>query len=164
MTSSRCGVRVGVVRDNIYAVGGWDGQSTLSSGEKYDQDEDEWTPVTSMPTARCRAGVGVISDKIYVVGGRDRPSGSILKVVECYDVKTDSWSTLRDMNVGRSSAAVVVGNSYLYVIGGCGEGDSHLSSMEVYDPDNNTWTLLPSSSNMSSGRNSMGAAMIDLSV
>ena len=63
--------------------------------------------------------------------------------------------------MGRWGAAVVVGNDCLYVVGGRDEGGSRLSSIAVYNTHNNTWTLLPSSSNMSRGISYMGAAMID---
>ena len=62
MRSKRSGVGVAVVGGALYAVGGDDGRSQLSSVERYDAAADKWTAVASMGSKRY--GVGVV-----VVGG-----------------------------------------------------------------------------------------------
>lgn len=44
------------------------------------------------------------------------------------------------MTVRRSRAALVANMGKLWAIGGY-DGDSNLSTVEVYDPDTNTWSF-----------------------
>jgi len=52
----------------IYAVGGYDGSSQLSSVERYDVWSDQWTTITSMSCPRSALSVGVINNCIYAIG------------------------------------------------------------------------------------------------
>lgn len=63
-----------------------------------------------------------------------------------------------DMIVARRNAGVVSLNGFLYVVGG-DDGQSNLSSVEVYDPRMNSWSLLPST--MSIGRSYAGVCILD---
>lgn len=47
----------------LYAVGGHDGWSYLSSVERYDPDTELWTHVSSMSAPRSTLGVAVVSDR-----------------------------------------------------------------------------------------------------
>jgi hypothetical protein len=44
-------------------VGGYDGQSLLSSLEEYDEANNCWKTKTNMPTARCDAGFAIIKHR-----------------------------------------------------------------------------------------------------
>lgn len=55
----------------IFAVGGFDGATGLSSAEYYDPKTDKWTFIESMSTRRSSVGVGVINNQLYAVGGYD---------------------------------------------------------------------------------------------
>jgi len=52
----------------IYAVGGYDGSSQLSSVERYDVWSDQWTTITPMSCPRSALSVGVINNSIYAIG------------------------------------------------------------------------------------------------
>ena len=56
--------------------------------------------------------------------------------MDCYD--QDTWSQVANMNIARRGHSLVSLHGRLYAIGGYGGGDI----VEVYDPDNNSWTLL----------------------
>ena len=62
--------------------------------------------------------------------------------MECYDTVTKTWSKAADMNIARRGHGLVSLQGRLYAIGGLGAADSILDSLEVYDPDIDTWTLL----------------------
>ena len=158
MLVSRWGVGVGVIKNKIYAVGGDDGISPNNSVEKYDPDEDSWTHISLMPTAVQYAGIGVINDRLYVVGGRNIRGGSPIKTVLRYDIETDNWIRVSDMIMGRQGHSVVVGNGLLYAIGGENADEILLTSIEVYNPLDNTWTMLPW--HMDLERAYMGVAII----
>ena len=87
---------------------------------------------------RSWPGAAALNGKVYVAGGGHRDgSGQILKSVECYDHDTETWSEVANMNFARTSFSLLSLRGRLYAMGGDGVG-----SVEVYDPDNNSWTVL----------------------
>jgi len=52
----------------IYAIGGYDGSSQLSSMERYDVGLDQWTAITSMNCPRSALSVSVVDSSIYAIG------------------------------------------------------------------------------------------------
>ena len=75
--------------------------------------------------------------KIYVTGGYDCYADDTKSCVDCYDLDTNTWSQVANMNIARQAHCLVRLYGRLYAIGG-----KDVDSIEVYDPDNNTWTLL----------------------
>ena len=57
-----------VVEDRMFCIGGYDGNDTLRTGEVYDFDTNQWTPIPVMHVARSNAGAAVHNKKIYVIG------------------------------------------------------------------------------------------------
>ena len=100
---------------------------------------DEWDIVTKMPTRRLGSGVAVLDNKIYVTGGDKNDSDDVQPTSSgyCYDPRTNNWSLVANMNVARVGHSLVSLHGRLYAIGGDG-----VDSVEVYDPDMDTWTLL----------------------
>lgn len=80
-----------VVDDEMYVLGGYDGNDTLRSVECYSFTTLEWTQVTPMCTPRSNAGACVFNNKIYLVGGWD---GISLNSVECFDIATQVWQRM----------------------------------------------------------------------
>lgn len=52
MRTARSRVGVAVVNGLLYAIGGYDGQSRLSTVEVYNPESDSWTRVSSMNSQR----------------------------------------------------------------------------------------------------------------
>ena len=48
MSTARRGLATAVVDGKLYELGGFDGQSLLSSVERYDPAKDEWVEMASM--------------------------------------------------------------------------------------------------------------------
>ena len=90
-----------------------------------------------MSTPRGSVGVAILDRKIYVTGGSPRGIGRTISHAECYDPTTDTWSQVANMNIARQGHCLVSLHGRLYAIGGY-----RTDSLEVYDPDNNSWTLL----------------------
>ena len=87
-------------------------------------------------------GVEALDDKIYFVGGW---AGNAKSITERYDPSSGEWQTLSPMSEPRQGMASAVLNDKLYAIGG-----QDLSSVEVYDPKLEQWSLgtaLPSEVN-----------------
>ncbi|XP_016663694.1 kelch-like protein 3 [Acyrthosiphon pisum] len=133
---------VGVIHNNIYAVGGYnDREGDLTSAEVFDSNTSAWYMISSMLTIRSLFAVGVLNDLLYVVGGFDQ-SRQALDTVECYNPSYDMWSQVANMRVCRSGAGVGVLNGELYAVGG-DNGSNILSSVEKYTPSTGVWTTLP---------------------
>ena len=62
---------------------------------------------------------------------------------DCYDPETNTWSQMANMNIARRGHSLVTVHGRLYAIGGCHrDGFADGDSVEVYDPNNQIWTLL----------------------
>ncbi|XP_060872135.1 ring canal kelch homolog isoform X2 [Metopolophium dirhodum] len=142
MSTERMDPGVGVLNNLLYVVGGYNNGFSLKSVECYDPTLDIWTPVTQMSTSRRKHGIGILDGVMYAIGGSDQENDKrvYLKSVEAYKPITKVWSSIADMHLCRSDPRVVTFNGLLYVMGGF-DGSTRLNSVEIYDPNNNTWTM-----------------------
>ncbi|XP_001948815.2 kelch-like protein 3 isoform X2 [Acyrthosiphon pisum] len=148
---------VGVIKDCLYAVGGFDGTSCLNSTEVFDCKTQKWCMVSSMSTRRSGFGVGVLNDVLYVVGGYDSSRQS-LNTVECYHPSFDTWTSVADLCVRRSGVGVGVLDGVLYAVGGY-DGLEVRSSVEVYRPaSTRVWTTI---ADMNLCRRNAGVVALD---
>ncbi|CAI6361763.1 unnamed protein product [Macrosiphum euphorbiae] len=90
---------VGVIKNYVYAVGGFDGIRHLNSAEVLDCRTREWRMISSMSTKRGGVGIGVLNNLVYAVGGYDGKSEQRLNSVECYHPSLDKWTPVADMRV-----------------------------------------------------------------
>ncbi|NXP89349.1 NS1BP protein, partial [Passerina amoena] len=155
MRTPRARFQMAVLMGQLYVVGGSNGHSDdLSCGEMYEPEIDDWTPVPELRTNRCNAGVCALNGKLYIVGGSD-PYGQ--KGLKNCDVCWCWWLTVLALVAGRHQSAVCELGGYLYIIGGA-ESWNCLNSVERYNPENNTWTLMAP---MNVARRGAGAAVRD---
>ncbi len=128
----------------VYAVGGLVGTQCIASVETYHPlNAGSWSPVASLSGPRCDPGVVFGADGyLYAIGGAVGNISSGL--VERYSIATGSWQALAKLNVPRSRPAVAVGPDLkIYAIGGFSQpSGTGIKSIEVYDPQINSWTLL----------------------
>ena len=104
-----------------------------------------------MPTWRGIPGVAAFDNKLYVTGGVD-DGFQLMSTVDCYDPDTNTWSQMKNMNSTRYGHCLVSLHRRLYAIGGYRyilngglfgrSSDNIHDTVEVYDPDSNTWTVL----------------------
>ncbi|CAI6371272.1 unnamed protein product [Macrosiphum euphorbiae] len=140
MSTKRCDLGVDVLNNLLYAVGGAaDKNTTLSSVEYYDPILDTWTPVANMSRSRHGVGVGVLDGLMYAIGGHG--GGKYLKSVEVYRPSDGVWSSVADMEICRFRPGVVALDGLLYVMGGRSDGSFYNDTVEIYNPNTNTWTL-----------------------
>ena len=93
----------------------------------------------AMNQPRQDFGSAAIGDKLYAIGGFQ---DNVLNSVEVYDLNTRKWSEAASLNEARRGfACLKVSDSQIAVIGGTGEGDTPLTSIEVFD--GSKWTTLP---------------------
>ncbi|UYV67272.1 IVNS1ABP [Cordylochernes scorpioides] len=148
-----------VVDDKVYAIGGSDGTTELSSAEFYDPRTDEWAKLPPSPIVRSNAGrnqcgVAAMNGALYAVGGCE--AWNCLNSVEKYSLSTGTWSYLAPMATPRRGCGVVPYHGKLYVIGGH-DGVYSLCTTEIYDPETDTWSPGPS---LTSCRANVGVAVV----
>ena len=83
----------------LYAVGGYDGSSHLSSVEKYDPRTYTWTLIPNMINRRVSMGVAVVKNTLFVVGGSD--GAMCLSSAESFNPEINLWEPLPSMSVRR---------------------------------------------------------------
>ncbi|CAJ0963152.1 unnamed protein product [Ranitomeya imitator] len=136
MTTARSRVGVAVVNGLLYAIGGYDGQSRMSTVEAYNPESDSWSRVGSMNSKRSAMGTVVLDGQIYVCGGYD--GSCSLNSVETYSPETDKWSVVTPMSSNRGAAGVTVFEGRIYVSGGH-DGLQIFNTMEYYNHHTATW-------------------------
>ena len=60
---------------------------------------------------------------------------------EAYDIFREEWKAIKGLNTPRCAFAAIVCKGKIYVFGGY-DGKDRLSSIEVYSPEVNKWTVL----------------------
>ena len=85
----------------IYAAGGFDGTTQLSSVEVFDPQTNAWTALATMCTARDRFAMAAVQGKLYAVGGL--ADGSTLATAEAYDPQQNRWEAVAPMAQARHS-------------------------------------------------------------
>ncbi|XP_051943943.1 kelch-like protein 18 isoform X2 [Hippocampus zosterae] len=151
MRTARSRVGVAVVNGLLYAIGGYDGQSRLSTVEVYNPETDAWTGVSSMNSqrrwsvvtemsaSRSAAGVTVFDGRIFVSGGHD--GLQIFNTVEYYNHHTNRWHASSPMSNKRCRHGAASLGSHLYAVGGY-DGSGFLSGAEVFSSASGQWSHL----------------------
>ena len=126
----------------IYAVGGHDGSSILSSVEYAKTDENYgslglWNFTLDMPKENSSPGVAVYNGYLYVVGGHRTINGqyAYYDTIDYAEIQSDgslgAWNTsLNTLNTRRYAFGICVYNNYIYAVGGATEGGIALDSVE----------------------------------
>jgi len=154
LVTKRSKMSVVACNGHVYAMGGFDGTSTLNSVECYSPTNNRWKFVAPMITHR-RCTCAVSSDKfVYIIGGHD--GAQILNTIERYDAETDMWSgaDIAIMSDRRSFPCSVFVNDDIFVMGGY-DGHDTLRTCEVYNTIRNDWTAIEP---MNTARSNAGAA------
>jgi kelch-like protein 2/3 len=93
------------------------------------------SPLQSETRSAC--GVASFDDCIYVVGGINS-RGATINTGEVFNIVTQEWREIARMSEKRRSLGLCALNGKLYAIGG-NNGESDVSTCELYDPSTNTW-------------------------
>lgn len=126
---------------------------TMDSGGK----ESQWKVLDCLGVKRqllppmpgpTKSGFGVVAlnGKLLVMAGCSVVDGTGTASADVYeyDCYLNSWSKLSSMNVARYDFACAEVDDRVYAAGGHGTGGESLSSVEMYDPDTDRWTLIES--------------------
>jgi len=148
LPTARGELGVAVADGNIYAIGGFDGNSQLNVNEEYNPSTNEWATKSPMPTARSSFAIAVYNNKIYCIGGTVG-SNEYVGNNEAYDPLTDTWQTEASMPTPRADLSASVVNGKIYLIGGEVYSNTGLNYVEtdvneVYNPATNSWSTAAS--------------------
>ena len=155
LNQRRSYVQAATLGDNIYAVGGTEGNKRLRTVEKLSPYTSTWDRVADLNVARSRPGVAALDGRLFAVGGYN--GAEHLNSVECYSPNSDYWQMVESMSVPRNSPATAVNEGYLYVAGGH-SGKDLLDSVERYNPQTRRWsTVAP----MNTARCDFGMTTVD---
>ena len=85
MNEGRRALAAVAMPDGIYAIGGYNGKDYISSVERYDIIEDNWTMVSDLTSPKCTMTAIASPDyqSIFVIGGFN---GQQLNEIERFDV------------------------------------------------------------------------------
>uniref|UniRef100_A0A0G4GLE7 Potassium channel tetramerisation-type BTB domain-containing protein n=1 Tax=Chromera velia CCMP2878 TaxID=1169474 RepID=A0A0G4GLE7_9ALVE len=139
----------------LFAIGGFDGGSILTSVEIFDPRTKGWSLGTPLTTPRSSAMAAVFDEKIYVCGGT---RGERLRSVEIFDPKMNRWlqsddpskasaSTPdaetygADMIEVRSAGAAACCLESLFVVGGTDQAQGVHESLECFDREKRLWSF-----------------------
>ncbi|EEY58558.1 uncharacterized protein PITG_10648 [Phytophthora infestans T30-4] len=97
-----------------------------------------------------------LTPTVFVIGGFNSPGA--LNSVEYLDFHRREWHPAASMATRRSYGGVAVSSDHkIFVMGGTSSSSHHHKTMEVYDPEANTWTSMPA---MKNARSYLGATMV----
>jgi len=99
--------------------------------------------MSPMLTARFNITMSCIHNRLYAIGGRSFGASdeAIKATCEVFSFATNSWKAIASLNTPRSGCKSFVYRSRIYVIGG-NNYEHKGNSIEFYEPQNDTWTLL----------------------
>lgn len=139
----RHGCAVTSVQGDVYAIGGFDGQTSLAIVQKCVKDSRVWRSQPSLRTKRTGCCAVAIGRKLFVLGGYDGQRA--LPTCEMLDLDgMNKWMALPPMSSARNrcAAAVIHDGAAIVVVGG-NDGQEALASVEVFDVATSVWRTLP---------------------
>ncbi|KAK7891300.1 hypothetical protein WMY93_023263 [Mugilogobius chulae] len=108
-----------------------------------DEIANRWEVLTDLPLAASTslAGVTVLDNMLYIVGGVHGVRKEVVDVSFCFDVAKNTWNEIASPNQLRYNFSLIGLDGKLYAIGG-EYNRVAMSSVESYNVDKNTWSLL----------------------
>ena len=137
-----------VINNTAYVGTGFDGLVVhYNDFWKYDEVNDSWTQVASMPagTERNSAVAFSLNGKGYVGTGFD--GNHYLNDFYKYDPATDSWSQIASLAGNPRYEAVAFGIGNSGYVGTGFDGDHVLNDFYQYDPSSDKWNSIPFNGN-----------------
>src|SRR5205807_2211851 len=123
----------------------------LSSAEIYNPVTNTWSSAGSMAMERDGHTATLLSTGMVLVAGGLGAGGDALASAELYNPIHNTWSAAGSMNQARfDQTATLLNNGMVLIAGGEGSGgigsltganSGILSSAELYDPTQNSWSV-----------------------
>ncbi|MDV6030756.1 MAG: hypothetical protein F9B45_11795 [Phycisphaera sp. RhM] len=129
-----------------------------ASVASYDPEANAWTDLPALPEARSSLDAAVLGDRVYVFGGWKLDGKSTEsqwhQTAWSLDLSdpTASWQPVAMPPFKRRAISVAAHDGKLYVIGGMSSDGKPTTRVDVYDPQEQSWSLAP----LLPGRGMMG--------
>ena len=145
MPTSRAMAAAVAIRKKIFVLGGRNNSGITNKLEIYDTESKSWKKGKPMPLSRWYHMAIAHEQKIYVMGGIAGTGGGrkALTKTGIYDPANDTWSEGQPLPTPKQGGTAAVVQGKIYVIGGrTGAGDTGqvTKSVDIYDPQKNSWT------------------------
>ncbi len=142
----------------LYRVGGFEPRNpgdkdwelySSSDFASFDPQTGKWTDLAPLPAGRSSHDAVVIGSKLYVVGGwnmqgKDNTTWHTDGIVCDLAAAELKWETLATAPpFQRRALALAEWKNKLYVIGGMTEDGEMVTTVDVFDPQSNTWSTGP---------------------
>ncbi len=132
----------------ILVVGGENATDKLNTAEIFDPVTNLWSDAPAMTIKRVGHTATRLNDgRVLVVGGCFS-NLACTNTVEIYNPLTNSWTYFNDLSLPamKNHAAALLPDGTVMVTGGVNLGTSltYLSSVYVFNPVGNSWTIKPS--------------------
>jgi DNA-binding CsgD family transcriptional regulator len=155
LLTPRSGLAVTNYNNKIITIGGESLQGICHNVESYDPQTNEWTILSSKPTAVTDISAAVIGSKIYIPGGL-LANGLNTNKMEIYNPQSNQWEEGKPLPKPLSGYALAVYDGQMYLFGGW-DGSQVVNNAYTYDPRNDTWTQI---SPMPTAREYAGAEVV----
>lgn len=135
-TDVRSGNRVIVVENEMYSIGGYNGEEHTGKIEKFNPSEKVWQTIAVMPEKVSNCAVGSVNNKIFIVGGIN---GTPSDKVQIYDINSGAWTNGANIPESICGSAFVQKENILYLFGGTGITGIQ-NCVYKYDMTSDEWT------------------------
>ena len=145
MPTPRAYLSTNVIDGKIYAFGGSNETTALSTVEVYDPFTNTWTPKSDMPAGRTYLMTSAVEDSlIYIFGGSTSPFDKPMSDAWAYNPGSDKFKAVSPMPTGLITSTCNAVDEKIYIIGGSRtpwifQSDSLLLE---YDPHNDSSSSL----------------------
>lgn len=155
MPTLRSGTVAATVGEKIYIMGGGFRQEDgmfrfLTTVEIYHPDSDSWEKGPDLTMPHDYPAVAVLGNSIYVIGGHhpDATQGGPktdpgFDYCERLDLNKGKWEAIAPLPTPRFALSAVTKDGKILAMGGVAfrpEGFNNFTTIEIYDPANNTWS------------------------
>lgn len=105
------------------------------------EPQPTWSTLQPMPSTQCAAAAASLEGDIFVIGGetRDGVTGATWR----YNPTSDSWGSRESKPTPVQYAHAAVLNGQIYVPGGQGSDGAISDALEIYNPQQGTWSSGP---------------------
>ena len=142
MQGRQSGHALVVCKNFLYAFGGLSSDGSAKSTSSVERLHDvcaKWHNVQPMNTPRNRLAAVCLDEAIYAIGGR---SNEVEKSVEKFLPIENKWSYVSAMNSARWGHASCVMGGKIYVIGGKDNRGNFVTTIECYNPNIDSWSIV----------------------
>lgn len=152
-TESSCTVRheCGFVshKGHLYLIGG----RGIKPIDRYNISNNHWSSMQKTPFEMSHITPVSVNNNIYIVTGftGSYPKEDALTHVYTYTPEDEKWTSVLEIPIERrrGAAGITVHNNKIYIVNGITNGhtDGTSNMFDVYDPIENTWSILPNAPN-----------------